>query len=86
MKMVLSFWKIVGRYFKILNIELSYDPRECGSDGKESAHDAGDPGSVPGLGRSPGEGNSYPLQYLAWRIPRTEESGGVLHGIADSWT
>ena len=33
-----------------------------GSAGKESACNAGDLGSVPGLGRSPGEGNSYPLQ------------------------
>ena len=35
-----------------------------GSDGKESACKAGDPGSVPGLGRSPEEGNGYPLQYF----------------------
>ena len=34
-----------------------------GSAGKESACNAGDLGSVPGLGRSPGEGNGYPLQY-----------------------
>ena len=34
-----------------------------GSVGKESAHNVGDLGSIPGLGRSPGEGNSYPLQY-----------------------
>ena len=34
-----------------------------GSDGKESACNEGDPGSIPGSGRSPGEGNSYPLQY-----------------------
>ena len=34
-----------------------------GSDGKESACDAGDPGLIPGSGRSPGEGNGYPLQY-----------------------
>ena len=33
------------------------------SAGKESACNAGDPGSILGLGRSPGEGNSYPLQY-----------------------
>ena len=33
------------------------------SGGKESACSAGDPGSIPGLGRSPGEGNGYPLQY-----------------------
>ena len=31
--------------------------------GKESTYNAGDPGSVPGLGRSPGEGNGNPLQY-----------------------
>ena len=34
-----------------------------GSDSKESACNVGDPGSVPGLGRSPGEGNGNPLQY-----------------------
>ena len=33
------------------------------SAGNESACDAGDPVSIPGLGRSPGEGNSYPLWY-----------------------
>ena len=35
----------------------------CGSSGKESAHNAGDLCSIPGLGRSPGEGKDYPLQY-----------------------
>ena len=48
-----------------------------GSDGKECACNAGDPGSIPGLGRSPGEGNGNPLQYSylensmnrgAWRL------------------
>ena len=34
-----------------------------GSDGIESAYNAGDPGSIPGLGRPPGEGNGCPLQY-----------------------
>ena len=34
-----------------------------GSDGKESAYNAGDQGSTPGLGRSPGGGDGYPLQY-----------------------
>ena len=42
-----------------------------------SAGDAGGTGSVPGSGRSPGEGNSNPPQYLAWRIPWTEEPGGL---------
>ena len=35
----------------------------CGSDGKESAGNVGDMGLIPGLGRSPGEGNGYPFQY-----------------------
>ena len=35
----------------------------CGSAGKESAHSAGDLGSIPGWGRSPGEGKGYPVQY-----------------------
>ena len=34
-----------------------------GSDGKVSVYNEGDPGSIPGLGRSPGEGNGNPLQY-----------------------
>ena len=33
--------------------------------------------SIPGLGRSSGEGKGNPLQYLAWRIPQTEEPGGI---------
>ena len=50
-----------------------------GSDSKESAYNAGDLGSIPGSRRSPGEGNDYPLQYciVAWRIPWTEEPGGL---------
>ena len=38
---------------------------------------AKDMGSIPGSGRSPGEGNSNPLDILAWRIPWTEEPGGL---------
>ena len=40
-----------------------------GSDGKASACNAGDPGSIPGLGRSPGEGNGNPLQYCCLENP-----------------
>ena len=40
-----------------------------GSDGKASVYNAGDPGSVPGLGRSPGEGNGNPLQYYYLENP-----------------
>ena len=50
-----------------------------GSDGKESACNVGDPGSIPGSGRCPGEGNGNPLQYsfLAWRISWTDEPGRI---------
>ena len=39
--------------------------------------DSRDLSSIPGLGRSFAEGHGYPLQYLAWRIPWTEEPGGL---------
>ena len=48
-----------------------------GSDGKESACNAGDPGSILGSGRSPGEGMTTHSSVVAWRIPRTEEPGGL---------
>ena len=41
------------------------------SAGKESTCNAGDPSSIPRLGRSPGEGNGYPLQYSGLRMPWT---------------
>ena len=44
---------------------------------KKSACSAGDLGSIPALGRSPGEGNGNPLQYSAWRILWTKELGGL---------
>ena len=58
-----------------------------GSDGKASACNAGDPGSIPGSGRSPGEGNGNSLQYSCLEIPM---DGGVwwaiVHGVAKSRT
>ena len=45
--------------------------------GKESACNAGDRSLIPGSGKSPGEGNGYPLHSLAWEIPWTEEPGGL---------
>ena len=44
-----------------------------GSDGKESACNVGDLGLIPGLGRSPGEENSYPLQYSGLENFRPEK-------------
>ena len=48
-----------------------------GSDGKESTCNAGDLGSIPGSGRSPGRGHTTHSSILAWRIPWTEEPGGL---------
>ena len=44
------------------------------SDGKEPACNAGDPGSIPELGRHPGEGNSNPLQYFCLENPMAQRS------------
>ena len=58
-----------------------------GSDGKRFACNAGDPGLVPGSGRSPGEENGNPLQYscLENSIDR-EDRRATFHGVAKSWT
>ena len=48
-----------------------------GSIVKNPPANAGDVGSIPGLRRSPGEGNGNPLHILAWKIPETEEPGGL---------
>ena len=53
----------------------------------KSAYNAGDLGSIPGLGRSPGEGNGNPLQYSCLENPM---DGGAwlatVHGVTKSWT
>ena len=53
-----------------------------GLTGKESACKPGDLGSIPGFGRSPGEGNSYPLQYSG--LEKSMEC--IVHGVTKSWT
>ena len=51
--------------------------------GKKSACSAGDPGLIPGLGRSPGEGNSNPLQYSCLENPMERGAwGATVHGVA----
>ena len=58
-----------------------------GSDGKESACDAGDLSSITGSGRSPGEGHGNPLQYSCLDIPMDRGAWWVtVHGVAKSWT
>ena len=49
---------------------------------KESACNAGDLGLIPGLGRSPGEGKGYPLQYSGLE----NSMDCIVHGVAKSWT
>ena len=54
----------------------------CGSAGKESACNVGDLGSIPGLGRSPGEGKGDPLQYSGLE----NSMSCIVHGVTKSWT
>ena len=56
---------------------LSWWPSPGGLLGKESACNAGDPGSIPGLGRSPEKEMVTHSSFVAWRIPWTEEPGGL---------
>ena len=58
-----------------------------GSDYKESTCNAGDPNSIPGLGRSPGEGNGYPFQYSC--LENSMDRGAwqaTAHGVAKNET
>ena len=58
-----------------------------GSDGKASACNAGDPGLIPGSGRSPGEGNGNPLQYSCLENPMDREAWwAIVHGVAKNRT
>ena len=58
-----------------------------GSDGKESACNVGDPGLIPGSGRSPREGNGNWLQYSCMENPMDRGAWrATVHGVAKSWT
>ena len=62
-------------------------PATGGSDSKESAYNAGDPGSIPGLGNLPGEENDNPLQYSC--LENSMDIGvwwATVHGVSKSWT
>ena len=54
----------------------------CGSAGKESAYNVKDLGLIPGLGRSPGEGKGYPLQYSGLE----NSMNSIVHGVTKSQT
>ena len=55
---------------------------------KESACNAGDGGTIPESGRSPGEGNGYPLQYSGLENPMDRGAwwAVTVHGVTKSWT
>ena len=58
-----------------------------GSNGKESAFNARDSGSIPGLGRSPGKGNGNPPQYSCLENPMDKEGcKATAHGVTESQT
>ena len=82
----LSF-TISSSMLKLTSLELVMSSKHCDSDSKESACSAGDWGSIPGSGRSPGEGNGNPLQYSCLKNPRDREAWwAAVYGVAKSWT
>ena len=71
---VLARWNLLSQY--LLNISYILD-LPSGSEGKASAYNVADLGSIPGLGRSPGEGNGNPLQYSCLENPLEKGAGFV---------
>ena len=64
----------VWQFLKKLKFKVGFPG---GSDGKASACSSGDPGSIPGLGRSPGEGNGNALQYSCLENSMDKRSLGI---------
>ena len=76
---------IGGTYLNVL--KAIYDkPFPSGSVGKESACNVGDPRSIPGSGRSPGEGNGNLLQYCCLENSMDRGPGGLQSMGSQSWT
>ena len=88
---------MIVAYFLMSDFDLRFYTFPLGfphsSVGKESACSAGDPGSIPGLGRFPGEGNGNPLQYSclgnlmdrgAWwaTVPRVAKGSDTTEGLS----
>ena len=77
-----AFYLVLMSWMKLEPIIQS---KYVGLDGKESACSARDPGSIPGLGRSPGERNGNPLQYS--RLENSMDTGAwqaTVHGLTES--
>ena len=74
---------VLSRY---LNLHAGFG-FPAGPDGKESSCSAGDLGSIPGLGRSPGGGHGDPLQYSCLETPRDRGAWrATVHGVAKNET
>ena len=73
------FWiPITSSYFwKIVETDMGFPSGSVVKNLPADVGDAGDLGSIPGLRRSPGEGNGNPLQYACQEIPWTAKSGGL---------
>ena len=71
--------------FKVTTVIVQDFPDS--SVGKESTCNAGDLGFIPGLGRSPGEGNGNPVYYSCLENPMDGEAWwATVQGVAKSWT
>ena len=71
----------------IIYVYITYGNVPGGSDGKASACNAGDLGSIPGSGRSPGEGSDNPLQYPCLENPMDREAWwATVHGVTENQT
>ena len=82
-----NFSKVWKRFIIILSVVLSFNGLPCSSNGKESACNTGDPGSIPGSGRSSVEGNGNPLQNSCLESPMDRGAWrATIHGIAKSQT
>ena len=66
----------------ILQADFYHKNFPGGSAGKEVSYKVGDLGSIPGLGRSPGEGKGYSLQYSGLE----NSMDCIVHGVTQSWT
>ena len=77
--MIHSFANFMLAYFSLLPIWKGFP---CASVAKESTCNEGDLGSIPGLGRSPGEGKGYPLQYSGLE----NSMDCIVHGVTKSQT
>ena len=77
----LTRWTFVGKVMSLL-FNMLFRLFPCGLAGKESAFNVGDLGLIPGLGRSPGEGKGYPLQYSGLE----NSMDCIVHVVAKSQT